>query len=266
MRTIFTLAAALCTSAALSLPAGALSGHKPAAPSSALTAAGSDGAGLPGLPGGKAGKPGAPGRPGHLPARYDLEALHSYCTDLMDSVRRGDDLDLDDAEGLVPSDCVDFFVIPAEPGQSARGGDGGGFPGLPGGKGGDSGAIGGVGKDFSAYDEDLFAYCVDLLRQARRQASGLPGYSGKRRAYDGDFAPGDCIAYYSSVDPSDAAQAQPRSYSRKRDGADGPSLLGGQGGEGGRRGAGPGGGSGGAGGAGVGGGVGGKGGAGGSGY
>lgn len=264
MRTIFTFAAALCAAALLSLPAGAIGVQKPAIPSAGLAAAGSDGAGLPGLPGGKAGKPGAPNYGGALPAGYDLEELHSYCTDLMESVRRGSDMDLDGAYGFVPSDCVDFFVIPAEPGQSARGGDGGGFPGLPGGKGGDSGAVAG-GTDIAADDEDLFAYCLDLLRQGRRQASGFPGYSGKRRADSGAFAPSDCIAYY-ATEPRDAAQGGPRSYSRKRDGADGPSISGGVGGQGGRKGAGPGGGSGGGGGAGVGGGMGGKGGAGGSGY
>jgi len=274
MRKIFSLALALSASALAGHAAYALNAQKFDAPVSHLALTGADGAGLPGLPGGKAGKP---GKASHsrlaASADYDVDALYAYCAKLMDGVRRGKDFSGEDAEEFVATDCVDFFVIPAESGQPGRGGDGGGFLGLPGGKGGESGAAGGAGGVASAdYDEELFAYCVDLLRQARRQASGLPGYSGKRRDYSDTYEPSDCIDYYAALDrpehggSADSGKGGASSYSRKRDGSDGPSIGGGLGGQGGRSGGGPGGGSGGSGGAGVGGGLGGKGGAGGSGY
>jgi hypothetical protein len=142
--------------------------------------------------------------------------------------------------------------------------DGGSLPGLPGGKGGKSGAAAAAEEGMMALDEELFDYCMDLLDRVQRNASGL---SGKPRVHSDMFEPEDCMDLYSAVEPSaPAAGTGRRAYGYKRDGADGPSVLGGVGGRGGRAGSGVGGGSGGSGGAGVGGGIGGKGGAGGAAY
>lgn len=129
--------------------------------------------------------------------------------------------------------------------------------GLPGGKGGRSGAAAAADQDAMAVDEELFDYCMDLLHQARRGHSGKPGVTSDM------FDPEDCMDLYNTAEP---AAPERRTYGHKRDGADGPSVMGGVGGRGGRAGSGVGGGSGGSGGAGVGGGVGGKGGAGGGAY
>jgi hypothetical protein len=140
--------------------------------------------------------------------------------------------------------------------------DGAGFPGLPGGKGGKSGAEAAAEEGMMAMDEELFDYCMDLLHQAQRDASGRPA----KRVYSDTFDPEDCMDLYNTAEPTDPSRAGRRSYGYKRDGANGPSIAGGVGGRGGRAGSGVGGGSGGSGGAGVGGGIGGKGGAGGSAY
>ena len=145
---------------------------------------------------------------------------------------------------------------PASGLTNAGSSDGAGLPGLPGGKGGKSGAAA-AEDDLLAMDEELFDYCMDLLHQARR------GYAGKPGSASDTFDPEDCMNIYATAEPVEPGR---RTYGSKRDGSDGPSVLGGVGGEGGRSGSGVGGGSGGSGGAGVGGGLGGKGGAGGGAY
>ena len=156
--------------------------------------------------------------------------------------------------------------------RGGRGADGGGLPGLPGGRGGEGGTVSGYwgwrgGRGMSgpapslpniASDEQLAAYCIELM------------FTGRATSSDG-YKPSDCEKLFAalaasgfdaSASPTDDGQAA----GPKRDGADGASIAGGVGGRGGRAGAGPGGGRGGAGGAGIGGGIGGKGGAGGAGY
>lgn len=150
--------------------------------------------------------------------------------------------------------------------MNAGSSDGVGLPGLPGGKGGKSGRAAAAEYDMAAPDEELFDYCMDLLQQAQRDASGMPGHSGRPAVHSDMFDPADCMDLYNTAESAEPLEPGRRSYGYKRDGADGPSVLGGIGGRGGRSGSGEGGGSGGAGGAGVGGGLGGKGGAGGNAY
>lgn len=228
------------------------------ADSSAVLQETGDGAGLPGLPGGKAG---ASGNSVQLQAQAGTDELFNYCTDLMGRARTGAALPPESGE-YSPSDCYGFFAMatPAEPGQAGRGGDGGGFPGLPGGEGGASGAAGPAHANEAA-EPELVDYCLDLMDSVQK---GIVPEAESDEA----FQPTDCQRFFSMApgsageDGADSAQA----YGYKRDGADGPSILGGQGGEGGQAGHGIGGGSGGDGGAGIGGGIGGKGGAGGSAY
>lgn len=217
-----------------------------------------DGAGLPGLPGGKAG---ASGNTVHAQAAPD--ELFNYCADLMDRARNGSSIPPESDE-YAPDDCYSFFAMatPAEPGQAGRGGDGGGFSGLPGGEGGASGAAGLAPADEAdasdAADPELADYCIDLMDSVQKGVIPEPDS-------DEAFHPTDCKGFFAmapGIRGEDGADAN----GYKRDGADGPSILGGQGGEGGQAGYGVGGGSGGAGGAGIGGGTGGKGGAGGSAY
>jgi hypothetical protein len=239
-RKIYILAAGIGLSCALGVAANAANLHLPLSSQSAVTLTGSnDGAGLPGAPGGKGGKPGftIDGVRSLAGADYDIAKLHKYCAKVMDGVEAGD-RKLDGTEEFIPSDCVDFFVVPHEEAHADR-------PAK-------SGAI--------DYDEDLFSYCVDLLRQARRDEA-LPGYKGKRRVYSGEFGPRDCADYFASLEPS---RKGPGYHGLKRDGSRGASVSGGVGGAGGRAGRGAGGGSGGDGGDGVAGGVGGKGGKGGT--
>lgn len=222
----------------------------------------SDGAGFPGLPGGKGGASGSAMHKKYAAANNDR--LMAYCYDLMDAARKGS-ATMPDHDDYTPADCM-AMASQAEPGQPGRGGDGAGFPGLPGGKGGASGAPGWSGRanpypDMGDDDDaDLADYCFDLMDSVQRGIAPEPDDSGN------DFEPSDCQRYFASTAPGMRGKDGADGYGYKRDGADGPSLFGGQGGQGGNAGSGIGGGSGGAGGAGIGGGTGGKGGAGGSAY
>jgi hypothetical protein len=172
------------------------------------------------------------------------------------------------ADQLASAGGIPAPEAPASGVIAAGSSDGVGLPGLPGGKGGKSGAAAAAGAEaddaIAAFDEELLDYCAELLRHARRTASGKAGPADMESDL---FEPADCMAVYSAVEPLEPGAAPRRhSHSSKRDGADGPSVLGGVGGKGGQSGSGIGGGSGGSGGAGVGGGLGGKGGAGGSAY
>lgn len=238
-RKIYILAAGLGLTFAIGVAANAASLHAPLTSRSAVTLTGSnDGAGLPGLPGGKGGKPGGvDGVRSLAAANYDVSKLHKYCASVMDGVKGGDAIG-ENAEEFVPSDCVDFFVVPYENGRTG-----------PVAK---SGAL--------EYDEELFSYCVDLLRQARRD-DALPGYKGKRRVYSSEFTPGDCADYFASLEEEAGGGGR---HALKRSGHRGASISGGVGGAGGKAGRGAGGGSGGDGGDGVARGMGGKGGKGGS--
>lgn len=239
-RKIFLLAAGVGLSCAIGVAANAASLHLPLTSQSAVTLTGSsDGAGLPGAPGGKGGKPGfvLDGARSLSAAEYDIAKLHKYCAGIMDGVEAGDRKP-EASGGFVPSDCVDFFVVPHEEAHADRTEKSGAYD----------------------YDEELFSYCVDLLRQARRDEA-LPGYKGKRRVYSGEFGPRDCADYFASLEPS---RKGPVYHGLKRNGSRGASISGGVGGAGGKAGRGYGGGSGGDGGDGVAGGVGGKGGKGGS--
>jgi hypothetical protein len=234
---LYILAAGIGLSCAAGLAANAASLHLPLSTSSTVIRTGSsDGASLPGLPGGKGGKPGNASESSRM-ADYDVDKLYTYCSKVMDDARRGEGPG-DTSDDFVPSDCVDFFVIPSHGGVSDHAGKYGG----------------------AEYDEEVFSYCVDLLRHARRD-DGLPGYKGKRRIYSSDFSPRDCTDYFASLEKAEKGGSH---YGLKRHGRSGASISGGVGGEGGKAGRGAGGGSGGAGGAGVGGGGGGRGGAGGS--
>jgi len=141
--------------------------------------------------------------------------------------------------------------------------DGGSLPGLPGGKAGKSGAAKQPNKAVDpAVDDELLAFCLDLLSQARGSTKPHAGRAGEN-PYADAFDPSDCVEIYTTPEK---AKGKERTRADKRDGSDGRSISGGTGGIGGRAGQGPGGGSGGAGGTGVGGGIGGRGGGGGSGY
>jgi hypothetical protein len=223
-RKLYLLAAGLGLTCAVGVAANAANLHLPLTSRSAVTLTGSsDGAGLPGAPGGRGGKSGEAKR-ALLSSSYDLAKLRKYCSSVMDDVDGGGRIP-ESAESFVPSDCVDYFVVPPEHKRSS-----------PASK---SGAI--------EYDEGLFSYCVDLLRQARRDHA-LPGYKGGRREYWSEYTPGDCAEYFIALEETGGKSLR---HGLKRHGRDGASISGGVGGAGGRAGHGAGGGSGGHGGAGI---------------
>lgn len=230
---LYILAAGLGLSCAA---ASAATLHLPQSAAPVYTRTGSsDGAGLPGAPGGKAGRSGSVGAMLRgLWSSDEGDKLYEYCAKAMEDIRRGDGFAEGD-ERFLPSDCVDIFVVPFEKGAGER--------------------FGHDGK--TSYDEDLFSYCVDLLRQARREEEGLPGYKGKRRTYSSDFSPRECAEYFASLEMMGKDN---RRYSLKRNGQRGLGLYGGIGGKSGKAGRGLYGGRGGDGGDGVDGGVGGRGG------
>jgi len=205
------------------------------------------------------GKAGSAGVSSPLTRVKTDDKTYAYCIKVMDDMKRGKTYGGKGSDGLAASDCVGLFATPAQAGQPGRGGDGAGLPGLPGGKGGQSGAAGGGGASSANYEAAFFAYCADVLKQAR------PGASSKKPVQSDDYEAEDCIDYFASLETGQSgAGAGGKGGTAGRDGTAGQSIAGGQGGKGGKSGSGSGGGSGGGGGAGIAGGKGGKGGAGGA--